>query len=73
VVLYSRTWDPPWGVLRIPPVERFLSRYYDYEPQLTASEAKQFLNLDRVARWDRRGQWVEVYERPKIKVPNLSR
>lgn len=63
LVVYSRTWDPPWGVLRIPVVERFLERFYDYEPELSASQAREWLGLERAARWDRRGQWIEVYER----------
>ena len=62
LVLYSRTWDPPWSVLRIPLVERFLERFYDYEPQLNASQARQWLGLERSARWERGGQWIEVYE-----------
>lgn len=63
LVLYSRTWDPPWGVLRIPLVAEFLERYYDYEPSLTPEQARAWLHLERVARWDRRGQWIEIYQR----------
>jgi hypothetical protein len=63
LVLYSRTWDPSWGVLRIPALELFLERFYDYEPEWTSAQVRDALHLTRTARWDRGGQWVEVYER----------
>ncbi len=60
LLLYSRTWDPPWGVLRLGFVRRFLSRYYDYEPEMDAAQARDRLGLRAVMKWTQRGQWVEV-------------
>lgn len=64
LVMYSRTWTPKWGVLRSDLVERFLAKFYDYEPQMSAEDCKRTLGLVSVARWDQRGQWVEVFAKP---------
>ncbi len=64
LILYSRTWDPPWGVLRLPAVDRFLRRFYDYEPQMSSAEVTSVLGLRPVMRWDRRGQWIEIFAKP---------
>jgi len=64
LVLYSRTWEPAWGVLHWKFVERFLGRYYDYEPQMSAAEVRAHFGLSRIQRWTRRGQWIEIYARP---------
>ena len=64
LILYSRTWEPQWGVLRFPAVEAFLRRYYEFEPEMTPAEVKNMLGLDPVMRWTSRGQWVEVFARP---------
>ena len=61
LVLYSRTWEPEWGVLRFRWVVRFLTRYYEYGPDLTREEVRSVLHLEPAARWERGGQWVEVY------------
>jgi hypothetical protein len=65
LVLYSRTWEPSWGVLRWPAVRDFLGRFYEYEPQMTPSEVRQHFGLVPVQRWDRRGQWIEIFARPR--------
>ncbi len=61
LVLYSRTWDPPWGVTRWGWVARFLGRYYDYEAEMSAADVEAKFHLKPVARWQRRGQWAEIY------------
>ena len=60
LVLYSRTWEPPWSVIRLPPVRRFLEKYYFYVPQISAEEIQNQLGLSPVARWERHGQWIEM-------------
>ncbi|MBI3279421.1 MAG: hypothetical protein HYZ57_06230 [Acidobacteria bacterium] len=60
-VLYSRTWEPRWGALRFDRVQRLLARYYYYEVQVSGEELDQRFGLERAARWERRGQWVEVH------------
>ncbi len=63
LVLYSRTWEPKWGALRFRWVVRFLTRYYEYGPDLTREEVRSVLHLEPAARWERGGQWAEVYAR----------
>jgi 4-amino-4-deoxy-L-arabinose transferase-like glycosyltransferase len=64
LVLYSRTWEPGWGVLQWAPAREFLQRFYEYEPQMTPTEVRRHFGLVSVRRWTRRGQWIEVYARP---------
>jgi 4-amino-4-deoxy-L-arabinose transferase-like glycosyltransferase len=66
LVLYSRTWEPEWGILRFGPVERFLQRFYEYEPQMNTAQVREHFGLMPVQRWTRRGQWVEIYSRIPI-------
>ena len=66
LVLYSRTWEPEWGILRFGFVERFLRRFYDYEPQMNTEQVREHFGLTPVQRWTRRGQWVEIYSRTPI-------
>jgi hypothetical protein len=63
LVLYSRTWEPRWSVLRWPWVERFLRRFYEYEPQMDAEQVEERFRLVQVRRWTRGGQWIEVYSK----------
>ncbi len=56
VVLYSRSWEPrltPW-----------LARYFDYTPQISRGELVQRFGLTSLARWERRGQWIEIFRGP---------
>jgi 4-amino-4-deoxy-L-arabinose transferase-like glycosyltransferase len=64
LVLYSRTWEPRWGVLQWPVLRNFLSRFYEYEREMTPAEVRRRFGLVPVQRWTRRGQWIEVFSRP---------
>jgi len=64
LVMYSRTWEPKWGVLQVPAIENFLAKFYEYEPQMTAEQCRTVLGLERKRRWTQRGQWVEIYVKP---------
>jgi hypothetical protein len=64
LVLYSRTWEPRWGVLQWPAVRDFLGHFYEYEPQMTPAEVQPHFGLVSVQRRDRRGQWIEIFARP---------
>ena len=41
LVLYSRTWEPAWGVLQWAPAREFLQRFYEYERQMTPAEVRR--------------------------------
>ena len=64
LVLYSRTWEPSWGVLQWPVLRDFLSRFYEYEREMTPAEVHRHFGLVPVQRWTRRGQWIQVFSRP---------
>ena len=64
LVLYSRTWEPSWGVLQWPALRVFLSRFYEYEREMTPAEVRQHFGLVPVRRWTQRGQWIEIFARP---------
>ena len=63
LVTYSRTWEPGWGVLSSPLVDRFLRRFYDYEPQISTAEIERRLGLRLAFEWRQRGQWIAVYQK----------
>jgi 4-amino-4-deoxy-L-arabinose transferase and related glycosyltransferases of PMT family len=69
LILYSRTWEPEWSLLRLAWVKAFLARYYLYQPQITPEEIYRDLGLLPVARWERRGQWIEVYAKDSGATP----
>jgi 4-amino-4-deoxy-L-arabinose transferase-like glycosyltransferase len=64
LVLYSRTWEPRWSVLQWPLLRDFLSRFYEYEREMTPEEVRQHFGLVPVQRWSRHGQWIEIFARP---------
>ncbi len=45
LVLYSRTWEPSWGVLQWAPARDFLQRFYEYERQMTPAEVSRHFGL----------------------------
>jgi hypothetical protein len=45
----------------VPPMRGFLRHYYDYEPQSSAEEIRAGLGYVPFKRWERRGQWIEIY------------
>jgi 4-amino-4-deoxy-L-arabinose transferase-like glycosyltransferase len=63
LVLYSRTWEPGWGVLRWPALRDFLSRFYQYEREMTPDEVRRHFGLVPARRWTRGGQWIEIFAR----------
>jgi hypothetical protein len=69
LVLYSRTWEARWGVIQLDAVRDFLTDYYFYQPQITSEQVQRELGLYPVARWERRGQWIEIYARQRT--PNV--
>lgn len=61
--LYSRQWQPAQNWLtRFPWLERLEERYFRYAPPMGEAELEARFHLRRVARWQRRGQWVSILE-----------
>jgi hypothetical protein len=63
LVVYSRTWEPSWGVLKSEWIRSFLTKYYFYKPQVTREQIQNRMGLMLVARAEEHGQWIEVYAR----------
>jgi len=63
LVIFSRTWDPPSGAIRSGPLAEFRRRLYGYVPNATQEEARALIPLPVEARFERRGQWAEIYVR----------
>jgi 4-amino-4-deoxy-L-arabinose transferase-like glycosyltransferase len=60
-IIFSRTWRPAWSWTNIELVRRIWRHFYGYEPELTIPDM-QSRPFTPVARWQRRGQWIEVLE-----------
>jgi 4-amino-4-deoxy-L-arabinose transferase-like glycosyltransferase len=65
LVLYSRTWEPEYSVFGLGFVRQFLADYYFYEPQITGNRIEAELGMVRIGRFERRGQWLEIYARTR--------
>ncbi len=63
LMTYARTWEPGWSVLNVPLIAEFLRRFYDYQPQISASEIERDLGMHSVLRLERRGQWIEIFRK----------
>jgi hypothetical protein len=62
LITYTRTWAPENGIISWPVVRAFLSRYYEWEPEITAEQCQQ-LGLRPLVTFQRRGQEISVYIR----------
>jgi hypothetical protein len=62
LVLCSEAWDP-LGLMQNKLWADFLRRHYGYEPPVASRQLRVLLGARSVARWTRRGQWVEIYQR----------
>jgi hypothetical protein len=62
LVVYTRTWVPPNGVIRWQWVRTILSRFYDYQPEIDYRQCAA-LGLRPAASWERRGQTITIYVR----------
>jgi hypothetical protein len=62
LVVYTRTWAPGGGIISLPPIREFLSKFYGYEPEITREQCAA-LGLQPEASWERRGQVITIYVR----------
>ena len=63
LITYTRTWSPPGGAITLPFVEKFLARFYEWQPDVTTAECEA-LGLIPQASWSKGGQQVTIYVRP---------
>jgi len=72
LVLYSRTWEPPWGVLRFNWPRKVLTHFYEYGPQMDSAGVREHFAMVPAMRWTRRGQWIEIYVRNPSAKPGIG-
>jgi hypothetical protein len=60
LITYTRTWAPSRGVIAIPIVRDFLSRFYQFEPEISLEQCRQ-LGLKKIVSWKRHGQEITIY------------
>ena len=70
LIVYTRAWVPQNGVMNLPLVKRFLSRFYEWEPEITPVDCDE-LGLVSAASWQSGGQEITVYIRPDSRPRNL--
>lgn len=63
LIVYTRTWAPRGGVISIPIIRRFLTRFYDWQPDVSSAQCAE-LGLTPVVSWQLRGQAITIYVRP---------
>jgi hypothetical protein len=61
LAIFTSTWDP-LGFERNPQWLGFMRRFYRYEPDLAPAEIPALLGMHSVARFERHGQWIEIFE-----------
>jgi hypothetical protein len=73
LVLFSRDWDPPLNLMHFVPLRNFWERYYNFVPSAGAAEGRARVPFPAVAHFERRGQWVDVYVNPSMRLPEPPR
>ena len=63
LITYTRTWQPPDGVLSNALVRRFLAKFYEWKPDITPEECAA-MGFKEAVTWTIHGQEITVYVRP---------
>jgi len=61
LAVFASTWDP-LDLMRNPYWMQFLRRFYNYEADFPIEDVPALLGLHRVARFEHRGQWIEIFQ-----------
>jgi hypothetical protein len=61
LVVYCRVWALDGGALDIAWLRSYLDRVWGIHRQATPEQIREALGFVPVIRWDRRGQWIEIY------------
>jgi hypothetical protein len=62
IVTYSRGQTPPAFILENPTLRSGFAPFIELQPEATSSELRT-LGYHSRARWERKGQWIEIYSR----------
>jgi 4-amino-4-deoxy-L-arabinose transferase-like glycosyltransferase len=74
LVVYCRVWALDGGALDIAWLRNYLDRVWGVHRQATPEQIRGALGFVPVIRWDRRGQWIEIYlpESKMVKLPTQN-
>ena len=65
LVAYSKFWTFEGHGFDNKLLRSFIEQYQDYHPQATEAEIKDATGLIPVHRWERGGQWIEIFAKPR--------
>jgi hypothetical protein len=71
LIVYTRTWTPQDSVVSLPLVRRFLSRFYQWQPEITPQQCAD-LGLQHIVSWWSGGQEITIYARPGVVFPSRA-
>ncbi len=71
LITYTRTWMPSDGVIQIPLVRRFLSHFFEWQPDITPEQCAD-LGLNELISWNSRGQQITIYRRQRARSAALA-
>lgn len=63
LVTFSRSWNPPLNLMHVSALRSFWIRHYGELPA-SRGQAASLIPLRPVARFERRGQWVDIFFNP---------
>jgi hypothetical protein len=61
LVMFTNKRPVQGSSLDLPLLRSFLRYYYDYQPQASPEEIREAIGFVPSKRWERRGQWIEIY------------
>ena len=61
LVVYKRITPAAGTIFEAAPLRDVLQHYYEYYPQATEAEIRAAMGFVPLIRWERRGQWIEIY------------
>lgn len=64
LVVYKRFWTFEGPAFDNKLLRRLIQPYRDYHPQATESEIHAGIGLIPIKKWERGGQWIEIYGKP---------
>lgn len=65
MVVYERFWTFEGRAFDNKLLRPIIQQYKDYHPQATEAEVRASTGLIPLRRWDRGGQWIEIYAKPR--------
>ncbi len=66
LITYTRTWAPNSGVIHYPVIRKLLTRFYDWQPDITSEQCAS-LGLNELISWKSRGQQITIYTRKRTR------